>query len=97
MGLYDASGDNPKMFCCRWAMPLLQLLKMTNLAAGKSESKRWEGFNHVACIIIASAMAGIGLITDSLSVVEGDAMIWVIGDHPQDVFFGGEFWNDHSK
>ena len=31
----------------------------------------WEGFNHVACIIIASAMAGIGLITDSLSVVEG--------------------------
>lgn len=34
---------------------------------GESESKRWEGFNHVACIIIASAMAGIGLITDSLS------------------------------
>ena len=26
-----------------------------------------RGFNHLACIIIASAMAGIGLITDSIS------------------------------
>lgn len=35
-------------------------------------------------------MAGIGLITDSLSVVERDATMWVVGDHPQDFFcFGG--------
>ena len=64
---------------------------MVNLATG-IRVETWEGFNHVACIIIASAMAGIGLITDSLSVVEGDAMMWVAEDHPNIFFFvGGSF------
>ena len=74
-------GPCPCYSCWRWPIWLPGIRVET-----------WEGFNHVACIIIASAMAGIGLITDSLSGGRrgcNDVGCW---RSSQDVFvFGGEF------